>query len=69
MTHVIARWTAAQHGFYARPSAHLPCLATMAGLGRITRSSDIVRFVQGGVVKPFRYPPLVDEYGNLLSQC
>ncbi len=38
-----------------RPSAHLPCLATRAGLGRITRSSDAVRFAQGGVVKTFRW--------------
>ena len=36
------------------PSAHLPCLATRAGLGRISRSSDIARFVYGGVVKTFR---------------
>jgi hypothetical protein len=46
---------ARQHGFYARPSAHLPCLATRAGVGTIFRSSDIARFVQGGVVKTFRY--------------
>ena len=32
------------------PSAHLPCLATRAGVGRITLGSGIVRFVQGGVV-------------------
>jgi hypothetical protein len=37
------------------PSAHLPCLATRAGFGRITRSSGIARFVQGGVVKTFRW--------------
>ena len=37
-----------------RPSAHLPCLATRAGLGTISRSSDVARFVQGGVVKTFR---------------
>ena len=43
-----------QHGFYARPSAHLPTLSTRAGLGTIFRSSGIVRFVQGGVVKTFR---------------
>ena len=29
-------------------------MATRAGLGRISRSSGIVRFVQGGVVKTFR---------------
>ena len=49
-----------QHGFYARafgtPSAaHLRLLATLAGLGTISSSSDIVRFVYGGVVKTFRY--------------
>lgn len=27
-----------QHGFYARPLAHLPCLATRAGLGTISGS-------------------------------
>ena len=46
--------TAGQHGFYARPAAHLRLLATLAGLGTIPRSSGIVRFVQGGVVKTFR---------------
>ena len=40
--------------FTLRPSAHLPRLATRAGLGTIFRSSDIARFVQGGVVKTFR---------------
>ncbi|EKK03336.1 hypothetical protein RBSH_01395 [Rhodopirellula baltica SH28] len=45
---------AAQHGFYARPSAHLPWLVTWAGIGTISRSSGIARFVQGGVVKTFR---------------
>ena len=40
--------------FTLRPSAHLRCLATTAGLGTISRSSSIVRFVQGGVVKTFR---------------
>ena len=36
----------AQHGFYAEAlRAHLPCLATRAGLGRISRNSGIVRFV------------------------
>ena len=37
------------------PSAHLRSLATGVGLGRIFRSSGIFRFVQGGVVKTFRY--------------
>ena len=40
--------------FTLRPSAQLTCLATRAGLGRITRSSGIGRFVQGGIVKIFR---------------
>ena len=40
-----SRSVAAQHGFYARLSAHLPYLVARAGLGRIARSSDIVRFV------------------------
>ena len=43
------------------PSAHLPCLATRAGVGRITLSSGIVRFVQGGVVKTFRCATLVQR--------
>ena len=35
-----------QHGVYAEAlRAHLPCLATRAGLGIVPRSSDIVRFV------------------------
>jgi len=37
-----------------RKPAHLPCLATRAFIGRITRSSNAVRFVHGGVVKTFR---------------
>ena len=41
--------------FTLRPSAHLPCLATRAALGTISGSSDIARFVQGGVVKTFRW--------------
>ena len=46
---------AAQHGFYAKAlRAHLGSLATGHGLGTISRSSGIVRFVQGGVVKTFR---------------
>ena len=32
-------------------------MATIAGLGTIFRNSDIVRFVQGGVEKTFRYVP------------
>ena len=40
--------------FTLRPSAHLPCLATWAGLGIIFCSPGIARFVQGGVVKTFR---------------
>jgi hypothetical protein len=32
-------------------------LATIAGLGTISGSSDIVRFVQGGVVKTFHCAP------------
>ena len=44
-----------QHGFYAEAlRAHLRSLATVAGLGTISRSSGIARFVQGGVVKTFR---------------
>ena len=44
-----------QHGFYAEAlRAHLRSLATGVGLGRISRSSDVARFVQGGVVKTFR---------------
>ena len=49
---------AGQHGFYAEAlRAHLGSLATGHGLGTISRSSDIARFVQGGVVKTFRCPP------------
>ncbi|SMP75742.1 hypothetical protein SAMN06265222_1201, partial [Neorhodopirellula lusitana] len=46
----------AQHGFYARPSAHLRTLATGVGFGTISGSSCIVRFVWGGVVKTYRCP-------------
>ena len=53
-----------QHGFYARPSAHLRSLATGVGLGRITHSSDIARFVQGGVVKTFRCATYPGIYGT-----
>ena len=54
--------TVVQHGFYARPSAHLRSLATGVGLGTIPRSSDIVRFVQGGVVKIFRCATQSNEF-------
>ena len=43
--------------FTLGPSAHLRSLATGVGLGTITRSSYIARFVKGGVVKTFRYTP------------
>ena len=42
--------------FTQGPSAHLGSLATGLGLGTIFSNSGIVRFVQGGVVKTFRYP-------------
>ena len=50
--------------FTLGPSVHLPRLATLAGLGTISHSSDIVRFVQGGVVKTFRLsqPPSKAPY-------
>ena len=41
--------------FTQGPSAHLPCLATRSGTGTISGSSDVARFVQGGVVKTFRW--------------
>ena len=41
--------------FTLRPSAHLRRLATLAGVGTIVHNSNIARFVQGGVVKTFRY--------------
>ena len=54
----LQRVVVVQHGFYAEAlRAHLRFLATVAGLGTISCSSDIVRFVQGGVVKTFRYTP------------
>ena len=53
---------AVQHGFYARPSAHRCRLFKPASGGRIFRSSDIVRFVQGGVVKTFRCANLALEH-------
>jgi len=56
-----------QHGFYARPSAHLLRLVTRAGLGRITRSSGIVR--HGSVVKTFRWATMTesdsDDFGDM----
>ena len=55
METVLALQRVPQHGFYAEAlRAHLLRLATRAGLGRIFRSSGIVRFVQGSVVKTFR---------------
>lgn len=46
---------ARQHGFYAESlRAHLCSLATGHGVGTISRSSSIARFIQGGVVKTFR---------------
>ena len=53
----------AQHGFYAGPSAHLRPLATLAGLGTIFSNSGIVRFVQGGVVKTFRWASSHANFG------
>ena len=44
----------AQHGFYARPSAHRCRLFKPPSGGTIFRNSDIVRFVHAGVVKTFR---------------
>ena len=41
--------------FTLGPSAHLLTFGTRTGLGTISRSSGIARFVQGGVVKTFRY--------------
>jgi len=39
-----------------QPRDHLRSSATPAGIGTISRSSDIARFVWGGVVKTFRCP-------------
>jgi hypothetical protein len=44
--------------FTQGPSAHLRSLAAGVGFGRIFRSSGIIRFVQGGVVKTFRWATL-----------
>ena len=54
MEHQLAGQMSANMVFTLWPSAHLRPLATIAGLGTISRNSDIVRFVQGGVVKTFR---------------
>ena len=43
--------------FTQGPSAHVRSLATGVGLGTIFCSSGITRFVQGGDVNSFRYPP------------
>ena len=51
----------AQHGFTLGPSAHLRPLATLAGLGTIFSNSGIVRFVQGGVVKTFRWTSQINR--------
>ena len=51
--------------FTQEPSAHLPRLATRAGLGTISGSSEIVRFVQGGVVKTFCWA----NYRNPRCHC
>ena len=48
---------ARQHGFYAGPSAHRCRLFESPSAGKILRSSDVARFVQGGVVKTFRCTP------------
>ena len=55
--------------FTLRPSAHLPRLATRAGLGTIFRSSDIARFVQGGVVNTFRCAATMFGRHLTCSQC
>ncbi|MEP3900991.1 MAG: hypothetical protein ABJM81_27065 [Rhodopirellula bahusiensis] len=54
-----------QDGFYARPSAYLPWLVTRDGIGAISRSSGIVRFVWGGVVKTFRCTTYRDDTRQL----
>ena len=53
--------------FTLGPAAHLPCLAARAGLGTIVRSSCIVRFVQGGVVKTFRCPLMNPRTRNVVT--
>ena len=43
--------------FYAEAlRAHLGSLATRAGLGTISHSLGIARFIQGGVVETFHWP-------------
>ena len=46
---------AANMVFTQGPSAHLPRLATWAGLGTISRNSGIACFVYGSVIKTFRF--------------
>ena len=48
--------------FTQGPSAHLPRLATRADVGTISRSSGIARFVQGGVVKTFRWQYTINDH-------
>ena len=42
-------------------------MATLVGLGTIFRSSDSVRFVQGGVVKIFRWTPHTNRMADVPS--
>ena len=51
MTHRVC-----QHGFYARPAAHLATLSTRDGLGTISVVQTLSASFQGGVVKTFRCP-------------
>ena len=44
-------------------------MATIAGAGTISRSSGIVRFVQGGVVKTFRCTPRAIMPATFNLQC
>ena len=46
MEHQLAGQMSANMVFTLWPSAHLRPLATLAGLGTISRNSDIVRFVR-----------------------
>ncbi|TWT80271.1 hypothetical protein CA13_16840 [Planctomycetes bacterium CA13] len=48
--------------FTLRLAAHLRTLATGCGIGTISRSSGIARFVQGGVVKTYRYATKALKY-------
>ena len=43
-----------QHGFYARPAAHLPSLATRVGGGTLNLVQASLASFWGGVVKTFR---------------